>query len=561
VPTVPSFTQRLESAPEPRVRGTTGGATTATAGGGQPLRQVTEASQQLLGTIGEIALEQKNKADDLSVMEFNTANKKDLDKLWYDQKQGVLSRKAGDVKNSDFFGDFNKAKEAIYAKNQKLYLRSRDQVDLSKPHQMNSDAAFSGRLQNRFAGEIKKYELETRTSSISTSKERMAQNFHVKEIVLEEMETIKKEQKELAEFVGLSEEGAELSILQETSAANMGVLNSFINARMFTEARTHLAEHANEMTAKDKDSISGLLKTGTDIERNTAKADAIFAKARSQTEAEAMIQEVDPLDREDVGGRVRARYARINRAKENDDRKRYDYALELASANMDADNIPLSVWDRLSPEQQSKIETYTGMKRNGRNVTTKAATWFILNEMASTPNARDKFRRHDLNEDILDLSDFHRAHFKKLQDEANKESEKFLTQMNRFTNTDNYVEEILESNFLDDKSGNKLRRAEFVKSLTEWAESQPNYPSQTELRDHVDEMVIRVKNKGVDFVFQVDRDKLTKINYIDIPAKERIELTNNEKIKLGKHTLSSDDKKFIADLYSFNLKKKRKRGR
>ena len=191
MPTVPRYEQRLQNQGLPQVTSTTGGATTAAFGGGAPNQQVQEASQQLAQVVGEIGLKEKSKADNLSVMEFNTANKKDLDKLWYDQKNGVLSRNSGDVKNTDFFGDFNKAKEAIYEKNRKTYLRTQDQIDLSQPHQSSSDAAFSGRLQGRFANEIKKYEVETLTSSISTSQEHMAQNFHMPDIIEKEMETIK----------------------------------------------------------------------------------------------------------------------------------------------------------------------------------------------------------------------------------------------------------------------------------------------------------------------------------------------------------------------------------
>ena len=87
MPTVPSFTQQVSSAPTSRqigrVRATTGGATVESFGGGQVADQITQASSQLARAIGKISLAEKQKADNLSVMEFDTAVTKELDNLYY----------------------------------------------------------------------------------------------------------------------------------------------------------------------------------------------------------------------------------------------------------------------------------------------------------------------------------------------------------------------------------------------------------------------------------------------------------------------------------------------
>jgi hypothetical protein len=92
MPTVPRYEQRVGQAALPNARVSTNAPIEAF-GGGQGLQQVAQAAQETL----EIVRKEREKADQLAVLEADTKAARLKTSLFFDPKTGAMTRKGKDA--------------------------------------------------------------------------------------------------------------------------------------------------------------------------------------------------------------------------------------------------------------------------------------------------------------------------------------------------------------------------------------------------------------------------------------------------------------------------------
>ncbi len=254
MPRVPSYDSRVSQTTTPVVRNNTDVPIEAF-GGGQGLQSVTRAAGNLAGVVGEIALKEKEKADDAAVTDGVTAL---VNRSLYLQNQ-MVKRQGKDAigVTEESLKEFDKSaaevEKNLYNGTQrtffkKAYAREREQ--------------FNGILNKHEFVQSQKYMTESALSFIESSQNKVAQNFSDPFLVSEE---IKKQQGKVA-ALGMQQGWGEDQINAETqkihSANHSNVVQQFLTNDQYPMAQKWFDSIKGELQPKDIERLQGRISDG-----------------------------------------------------------------------------------------------------------------------------------------------------------------------------------------------------------------------------------------------------------------------------------------------------------
>jgi hypothetical protein len=351
-----------------------------TFGGGQSQEKLSNA---VLGFVEKA----KQDADQVAVLDADRQISEYETKRLYDPKTGALNKKGKDafgVSESTMTAlekDASEIEGTLSNNSQKMAFRQRF---ASRATEVNRT------LERHVGAEMAEYD-QVQTKAFKENRLNYAlTNFQDMDLVEKSIQESQGATLDWAKRNGVSKDAQDMVLLQDSSEISLGVINQMLDNNMYSDARDFFKENKEHFTAKDIAKANDLLKVGTLKGESMAKANEIFGKAKSLTEARSMLKDIkdNPELYDATEDRITNLYAKQKQAKEFDEGNRYDRAFDIAEKAKSVDAIPTALWASLSGEDHIKIRK---AMNDPDSVAANSDAYLNAKMMAATPELRKEF--------------------------------------------------------------------------------------------------------------------------------------------------------------------------
>lgn len=414
MPTVPRLNQPLTSLqPLPSVR-VSDNASAEAFGGGQSSQQAFGAAQGVGQQISNIAIQEKQRADDTATQDYFTKLANKRNGLLYGEKDadgqpvpGAYARRGKDALGAT---EASTAAFDKYADELESNLNE-TQLLMARKIRNKEKTELTQSLEKHAYQESQNFQDATHKASIETARQDAALNWATPGKVKDALET----QRMLiaSDPKGLGGEYVGLAVREATSKTHSEVMSSMLSARQDQVAREYFDAHKTELTPDDLERVSRELRSGTVMGETQRSATDIMSKHGSDMKsALSAAREIkDPDIQHATVSEIKTRFAENEKIKQIQDENQSGYALAHIQANKALP--PPAVWNSLTAENQKTAQAYLEKVRTGTPIQTDPSIKYELQRMA-TANQAD-FLKKDLNEYVASISPEELKQFKQVQ--------------------------------------------------------------------------------------------------------------------------------------------------
>jgi len=243
MPTVPRITERtVADRPLPSVQ-IQPAAPLEAFGGGQAAGQAVETARGLLHTVGEIAIKERQRADDVAVQDAYSRFVPQTNSLLYDEKAGALSRRGKDAMGvlDSHAPMYDKAAQEI-----EEGLANQTQRDMFKQIASKRKGEFLEAIQRHTFKERLSLEEGTFNGLVQNLQEDAAVNSNLKGKIADNMRQMEGAAKNFAANRGISKEETDAMLAKIRSGTHASVLR-----RMLVEGQVDEAEKYEKVVSKE----------------------------------------------------------------------------------------------------------------------------------------------------------------------------------------------------------------------------------------------------------------------------------------------------------------------
>ena len=306
---------------------------TETFGGGQSVANVNRAAQGLFQDLGRQAEKVKKKAFDTQFFEGDSQ----LSKIHVDSLSSMKSRKGkGSIEFQQDLDNFKKSSEEII----KNYKGEEVQFRLRKSLQARMDDLYRDGTFH-MNNEVEKYENDTYKSYVSNARDEAVFDYKDPEKI--NLSLFKQSQaiQTYAENNGLPPDQTKALLDEAKSQTHLQVISRMINNGEDIDAKEYHKKVKSQFTGEDSAVVDKLMKSGILRGESQRRADLIFSKTESMSEALEKARDInDPKLRDETVSRVKQRFQEKRAAKKIDTDALYDRAGNTLDQNPDVDQIP-----------------------------------------------------------------------------------------------------------------------------------------------------------------------------------------------------------------------------
>lgn len=259
MPTVPSYGDRkVQQAPLPGAR-LNPGAPVEAFGGGASLDRRTQAANSLAGEAQKLIIEEKDRADQVAVLDADSQLSELETRLQYDPKTGAMNRRGRDAfglpdeVKTEWEKGTQEIEKSLFNANQRLAFK-----------RMSGSrwASLDSNIQRHVSTQIKEFDNETTSSYLENERDAAAKNFNDHDRVGLSIARQTAALQDHAQRNGLPEEWITNKAGEAASKTHMAVLDQMVSAGLYKEAKGYFDEYHGALTAGDSAAAQRTVEKG-----------------------------------------------------------------------------------------------------------------------------------------------------------------------------------------------------------------------------------------------------------------------------------------------------------
>lgn len=386
-------------------------ATTSTFGGGPTLDSTTQAVVGTADTAQKIFDQERKKADNLALTDFNTKLTQLKNSLIYDPKSGLMTRKGKDAFGApeEFGTQFDQGVETL-----KGSLSNDEQRQMATHYVAQHKAELDTDIQKHVFAESKAFDNETTESGIAAAQDDATLNYHEPEKISNAIATQKAIIMDYAARNGLPPEAVKMKLEEAASKTHGEVIKRMLANGEDQNASEYYKQIKSDVSGADSIHLEKSLEEGSVRGQSQRISDDIMTKGLSMSAALDQARKIqDPKIRDATVDRVRDQFTQADAARRDAQEKISQSAGNIIDKTGSIDDVPPNQWTALSIAEKSALKSYAKMKSEGTAVATNWDDFYNLKTLASAPATRDAFMKTNLMEYRDKLAD---GEFKQMVD-------------------------------------------------------------------------------------------------------------------------------------------------
>ncbi len=557
MPTVPRYDSQVEQKALPNVRVETRVPEEAF-GGGPSFDGVIQQSQRLASQSGQIFQQQKEKADDLATIEYQTKLSSKKQELFWDPKSGAFGRKGKDALGAreEYGTQFDK-----YADDLEKGLGSEDQRAMAKKIRMKERLDLDGQIERHTFGEVQTFQEQTVKAGVATARNDGVLNYADpgkinNSVRLQEALIYQNAAGKPAALV-------QLEIQDARSKTHSEVVNRMLANGQDLTAKAHFEKNRDMFTGEDAEHLEKALKEGSLRGESQRQSDAILARTSDMPTAMAKAKAIqDPQVRDAVSERLKSEFGIKKQAQDQRVENLHRLATDIIDKTGNVDKIPPTTWSQFSLSERSQLKSYAKMRREGTEPETDWNDYYGLKMMASTPAGKDDFKNMNLLVYRNKMADSEFKEITNLQTGLRNGDEKATKTLDGFQTDQQIVNDSLLSAGIDatpkpdsneaPKVANFRRQVDI--QVRQIQERTGKKATNEEVQGVVDNLMVKgVTEKGWFWdtkkrAFEVGAGEKLEVNIKDIPKADRAKIED----ALKRRNIAVTEEK-ILEVYSRKL--------
>lgn len=372
-------------------------------GGGESSAQVSEAARQVLNTGFKMAADEKQKADQVRVTEATDQTLQLKNRMFWDPKNGVMSKKGKDAfgASETYLAEFDKQSAEI-------------ENSLSNSAQKAAYAEVKRRNRLELQTEIEKYSFlegqkyqgEVAEAGLISHRDDAVLNYAQPGKVQSSIENQKTIIAQQAIREGRSPEWVKLKTEEASSKTHSSVIQRMLSTGNDQMADKYFQEHKGEIDGGDIANVEKALEEGTLRGNAQRETDKIVASTKTLQQALEETRKIeDPKLRDETNSRVKTYYAEKKMAENDAKEDAYINATNIIEKTKNFDNVPPHLLTNMSPSERTSLRTYADNLREGKKPVTDWGEYYNFKSMASAPQTQNKFMQTNLMEYRNQLGD------------------------------------------------------------------------------------------------------------------------------------------------------------
>jgi len=541
--TVPKFNQQqVQATAAPNVR-IDGGATADSFGGGRAFQESQQISNGLFNQSQKIFAEERAKADELLLTDFNTKVTQLKNKLIYDPKEGLMTRKGQDAFSApdEYLGKFNTEVEE-YKKSLSTQSQSQAANKIAQGHMV----AFDGDIQRHVSRESQVYDEDTTKAALSAAHDDAVTNFHDPEKRQLALDAKAGTILRWAARSGLSDNDpiVQERMEEETSRTHAGIVDRMLSNGDDLDAKKYFDENKSSFRGETAANLEKALEEGSIRGESQRQSLSIASKYGSLNQALADVDKIeDPKLQDETRRRVKERFGdRASAKRLNDDQNEARAYSLFSKGGRKLEAIPTPLFSSLPPEDQ---ERFRHMQAKKDPTITDWDTYEELKLGLSNPATRPKYLREASSKYRNLLSE---PHFKQYIDDKAalaEGDEKVQAKFDGFLSDKETVDNMLvEAGVNPKKDGAKKYRETLDRLVEQHQQRTGKKVTNDELRKLGKPLLIDVvTDKGWIWDTKAKAFEVTdpsKVEDVVVPEQDEEQIVERFKRKYGKEPSRKD---------------------
>lgn len=332
----------------------------------------------IAGVTNQLATRERERADQIALLDAENEYGAAETDLLFGPKGAMQS------KGKDAFGVHDSTMPALRKRSGEIEarLRSPDVKAQFRARVQSRQTDTERQLYKHVAGEAEQFDAQQSAAAVLQNRERAISSYNDPVIVGAALEEQRRVITERAARAGEPPELTQQKILDAQSQTHERIIGQMVDHGRYTEARTHFAANAENLTADARDRAGDLVRVGTVKAESQAAADRILAGHSSEAAAlKAARQIEDPDVRDATEQRVRQGFGDRLRVKREAQADAVDRASQIIEQTGDINAIPATTLQLLDSSQISALEQRSRQKKEGIEPAQDWAKWYAFSQM------------------------------------------------------------------------------------------------------------------------------------------------------------------------------------
>ncbi len=341
-----------------------------------------------------IAQEEKQKADQLAVLDADKQLSALETNLQYNPQTGAMNRKGKDAFGlpDQIKSDWGKGIEEIQ-KN----LHNDTQRMAFERSETSRWASLDSNIQRHVSGEIQKYDSEVTESYLANERDAASVNYMEPDRIALSLERQRTAIADHAQRNGLPSEWVKLKISDSDSKTALSVLNRMLANGQDQLAKKSYDAYKHMLTGKDATDAEKSLKEGTLRGESQRSTDQLMQSYESWGERLNKANDIkDPEIRDEVNRRLKTNMATEKLVEQQTEEQMTQAATNIIEASKNFDDVPPSMISKMSASTRKSLRGYADDLKEGKKAVTDWNEYYGLKTMAATPELHEKFLRENL---------------------------------------------------------------------------------------------------------------------------------------------------------------------
>jgi len=452
--------------------------------------------------IHSVQLEEKAKADKLSLMKAQNDYDSFLGEYLHNKDTGALTKKGESAFNLD--DDFEVQHKAKIEEINKT-LNNDEQKQSFNFYASDKKISSKNLIYGHIEKEKNDFSNTQATARVNLLQEQASQNPYSPKAIADSLKEQNKAIINLGQLNGLPQEKVDQLILEANSKTHRGVLNTYLNKGEDVIAQQYFNHVSKDMTSSDREMVQKSLEVTSTLGQSQRLTENIMGANLSQSESlkkARLIQ--DPKIQDMVVQRIKTRFDEDHEAKVYAQNDAFtELYNNVVHDKLDISNLDKEKLTSLPPSMQATILSMKdGQKESDL---TKYQDWQF---MANDSSQHKEFMRIDASEFVKHLTPTDAKHMIQLQADIRKgkfdslEGQGYLSQ-----------KALVDQNLRELKIKDKVEQASFHKYINqkveEWSTTNNKKPSKMpreELQKIIDEGLIEGEVKS-GYLLKIDPNK------------------------------------------------------
>ncbi len=402
--TVPRSTQtQVQETAAPTVR-IDPGATAESFGGGASFKGVQNAANGLFDQTQKIMADERAKADEVVLTEFNSKLTHLKNELIYNPQTGLMNRKGKSAfgASEEFHKDYDAKVEEL-----KKGLSSQSQEAMANKMILGHKTDLDGDIEKHIYAESKAYDEETTQAALTTSHDDAVLNYQNPEKVQAALDNQAGTVLRWAARNGYPDDDpiTKQKLEQAASKTHSAIIERILGTGDDLKAKAYFESvkaQGNQITGQDMISMEKALEDGSVRGESERNAHDIYSRHNDMSQALRETENIENVKvKDETRRRIRERFGDADAAKRDMNEKNHISALNILDGSKNIDDVMKSpMWKNFTQGERNGLINYAKMKAEGIEAAPNGEDYYNLKIMAATPELQSKFHKLNLRENV-----------------------------------------------------------------------------------------------------------------------------------------------------------------